>query len=60
MFMFKEFEYCHDCGHIEYTDCILRVKFGSHLPGTRLDIITVDPLTLEIRDRSGTTVSLFC
>lgn len=60
VFIFKEVAYRDDCRHIEYTDCILRVKFGTHLPGTRLDIITVDPLTLEICDCSGTAVSLFC
>jgi hypothetical protein len=58
LFMFREFEYCDEC--IQYTDCILRVKFGTHLPGTRLDTITMDPLTLEICDCRGTTVSLFC
>lgn len=57
VFMFKKFEYT-DEGGIEYTDCILRVKFGSHLPGTRLDTITMDPLTLEISDCCGTTASL--
>lgn len=60
VFMFKEVEYRDDCGAIDYMDCILRVKFGSHLPGTRLDIITVDILTLQIRDNKSTTVPLFC
>ena len=54
VFMFKKFEY--EC--FEYTDCILRVKFGSHLPGTRFDRITLNPITLEISDCSGTTASL--
>jgi hypothetical protein len=58
VFMFREFEYKDEC--IEYTDCILRVKFGNHLPGTRFDRITLNPITLEISDGSGTTASLFC
>ena len=56
VFMFRDFEYIDES--IEYRDCILRVKFGSHLPGTRFDCITFDPLTLEISDCSGTTASL--
>jgi len=55
-FMFRKFEYGDEC--IEYRDCILRVRFGNHLPGTRVDLITLNPMTLEISDCSGTTMTL--
>jgi len=57
-FMFTSYDYDGEECSIEYTDCILRVKFGNYLPGTRLDRITVNPLTLEISDCSGTTAAL--
>jgi hypothetical protein len=59
MFLFKNCDReVDDC--ILYTDCILRVRFGNHPPGTRFEIISVDPMTLEISNCEGTNLPLHC
>ena len=48
MFLFANYEYGEEC--IEYRDCILRIKYGTLLPGSGVSLITVDPITLEIAE----------
>jgi hypothetical protein len=59
MFMFKTWEYGEGEDYIVYSNCILRVKFGNHPPGTLFDIISVDPMTLEI-SACDMTLQMYC